>query len=102
MKYLLSAKKWFVKTLTRIVNYESRVVKWNPDKANVKIHYFTTWFTNDSSTHIAQYLATIIQNAKKYFSSKIMRKMRQVAEADLGLLQPRWSALWYYLTAESR
>ena len=70
MKYVLSAKKWFVKTLTRIVNYESRVVKWNPDKANVKIHYFTTWFTNNSSTHIAQYLATIIQNATEIFFFK--------------------------------
>ena len=30
VKYVLSAKIWFVKALTRIVKYESRVVKLNP------------------------------------------------------------------------
>ena len=30
VKYVLSAKKWFVKTSTRILKYESRVVKSNP------------------------------------------------------------------------
>ena len=26
-------------------------------KVNLRIHYVTTWFTNNSNTHIAQYLA---------------------------------------------
>ena len=30
MKYLFSTKIWFVKTSTRIVKYEPRVVKLNP------------------------------------------------------------------------
>ena len=33
MKYVFFAKICFMKTSTRIMKYESRVVKWNPDSS---------------------------------------------------------------------
>ena len=58
------------------------------DKINFKIYDITTWLTNSCNTHIAQYLTNqrqpdnetwlinrILQ--EKYFSSKIMQKIRQ-------------------------
>ena len=58
------------------------------DKVNFKIRDVTAWFINNCNTHIVQYLTKerkpdneiwSINRIKqeKYFSSKIMRKMRQ-------------------------
>ena len=40
VKYVFSTKEWFVKTSTRIVKYESRVVKSNP--ANIRVNFELT------------------------------------------------------------
>ena len=46
MNYVFSVKIWFVKNSTRIVKYESQIVKSNPDVCNVclqnniKIHFW--------------------------------------------------------------
>ena len=52
------------------------------DKVNFKIYDVTAWLTNSYITHMAQYFTKQKQPdneiwSKKYFSSKIMQKMRQ-------------------------
>ena len=37
MKYVFSAKIWFMKTSSRIMKYESQVVKSNPEMQKVSI-----------------------------------------------------------------
>ena len=58
------------------------------DKVNFKIHDLTIWFSNNCNTYIVQYLTKYWEpdneiasinriGQDKYFSSKIMQKMRQ-------------------------
>ena len=68
VKYVFSAKIWFVKTLTRIVKYESRVVKSNPtkDDLNCRIWYvgfskFSKILSNLLAVWLWEWYVTAIQ-----------------------------------------
>ena len=60
---------------------------WLKDKVNFKIYDVTAWLTKNYYTHIAQYhelrqpnneiWSVNISSQEKYFSLKIMQKMRQ-------------------------
>ena len=54
MKYVFSARVWFVKTLTGIVKYESQAVKLNPGYG-VDAGCFQNWFTNFECTNLGMF-----------------------------------------------
>ena len=73
-------------------------------KINFKIHDATNWLTNNCNTYIAQYITKYRRRdnktrsvnriqQEKYFSSKIMQKMRQGDQFQTARLQGNASGL---------
>ena len=66
---MFSAKIWFVKTSTRIVKYQSQIIKSNPE--TMQDNFFLLWHFLVSNVFISMLCMTVrIKMTKKEESSK--------------------------------